>query len=70
MPRNKKLLTNKQLQHNKELTGEYNKKGIFPLLKILDNQGKSLGQYSGYSMNGDTKPHFKLLKKYGESKAF
>ncbi len=66
MPRNKNILSSEQLEHNKKLTTEYNRKGIFPLIKVLNNQGKSLDEHSGYSMNGDTRRHLWLLKKYGE----
>jgi hypothetical protein len=42
----------------------HNKKGVFPLLKVLKSNGKSLDEYSGYSMNGDIKHHLKLINKY------
>ncbi len=64
IPRNIDLIGEKQMIHNKELLGKYNKKGIFPLLKILDDKGKALDEYSGYSMNGEVRYHLQLLNKY------
>lgn len=64
IPRNKDILSEKQLQHNKELNSKFNKKGSVPLLKILNAKGKELGKYSGYSMNGEIKYHLNLLKKH------
>ena len=64
IPRNKSILSKKQLQHNKELNAKLNKKGSVPLLKILNPKGKELDQYSGYSMNGEIKYHLNLLRKY------
>lgn len=64
IPMNKDILTSDQLKHNKEISSKLNKKGAVPLLKILDNKGKELGKYSGYSMNGETSYHLDLIKKY------
>lgn len=64
IPMNKSILSEKQLQHNKELNSKLNRKGAVPLLKILNPKGKELDQYSGYSMNGEIKYHLDLLKKY------
>jgi thioredoxin-related protein len=64
MPRNKDLLTSEQLTHNKELWSKLNTKGSVPLIKILSKNGKELGEYGGYSMNGETRYHLDLLKKY------
>lgn len=64
MPRNKDLLSTKQMQHNKAVITAHNKRGVFPLLKVLDAKGKSLDEYSGYAMNGDVRYHLKLLKKH------
>ncbi|WP_282056062.1 thioredoxin family protein [Maribacter luteus] len=64
MPRNKDLLTHDQLKHNKELLKKYNKKGVFPLLTIVNEKGNALDEYSGYSMNGEIRYHLQLLNKY------
>jgi thioredoxin-related protein len=64
MPRNQDLLSSKQMKHNKEVVAEHNKKGVFPLLKVLNGNGKSLDEYSGYAMNGDVRYHLKLINKY------
>ena len=64
MPRNKDLITAGQMQHNKDLLRKYNKKGVFPLLKVVNANGNALGEYSGYSMNGEIRYHLQLLNKY------
>lgn len=64
IPRNQDLLSSKQMKHNKEVVAEHNKKGVFPLLKVLNGNGKSLDEYSGYAMNGDVRYHLKLINKY------
>lgn len=64
MPRNRDLLSPVQMAHNKEVMGEYNKKGVFPLLKIVNAKGNALDEYSGYSMNGEIQYHLELLNKY------
>lgn len=64
MPRNSELLSPEQMAHNKEVMGEYNKKGVFPLLKIVNAKGNALDEYSGYSMNGEIQYHMELLNKY------
>ncbi|SDS69264.1 Thioredoxin-like [Maribacter dokdonensis] len=63
VPRNKDLLTEKQLAHNKELLTKLNKKKVFPLFKVIDYKGKELDALSGYSMNGVVDSHLKLLEK-------
>ena len=64
MPRNRDLLSPKQMTHNKQVMGKYNKKGVFPLLKIVNAKGNALDEYSGYSMNGEIQYHLELLYKY------
>ena len=64
IPRNTELLTTKQMQHNKGILGKYNKKGVFPLLKIVNSKGNELDEYSGYSMNGEVGYHLELLNKF------
>jgi len=63
VPRNKDLLSAKQLAHNKDLLTKLNKKKVFPLLKVLDYKGKELDALSGYSMNGVIDSHLRLLEK-------
>ena len=64
IPRNMELLSALQMKHNKDLLGKYNKRGVFPLLKVLNAKGKELDEYSGYSMNGEVQYHLQLLQKY------
>ncbi|WP_405381895.1 thioredoxin family protein [Maribacter sp. LLG6340-A2] len=63
IPRNKDLLTPKQLAHNKELLVKYNTRKVFPLLKVLNAKGKELDKLSGYSMNGVVDSHINLLQR-------
>ena len=39
VPRNKDLISDKQLIQNKELLTKLNKRKVFPLLKVLDSKG-------------------------------
>lgn len=64
IPKNVDLLSTEQMKHNKELLRKYNKKGVFPLLKIVNAQEKELDEYSGYSMNGEISYHLKMLQKH------
>lgn len=48
-PRKKKnALSKEQTDQNKLLAEKYNKKGYFPLVVVLDNEGKVLGE-TGYN---------------------
>ncbi|MDP5060631.1 MAG: thioredoxin family protein [Maribacter sp.] len=62
VPRNRDLISEKQMVHNKELLTKLNKKKVFPLLTVLDSKGNELDQLSGYSMNGVVDSHLKLLE--------
>ncbi|NJB69679.1 thioredoxin-related protein [Saonia flava] len=64
IPRNQDLLSDSQIKHNKDMLPIYNKKGVFPLLKILNPKGKVLDEISGYSMNGEVGYHLNLLKNH------
>lgn len=64
IPRNKGVLTPEQMAHNKQVMLKFNKKGIFPLLKIVNAKGNALDEYAGYRMNGEIKYHLELLNKY------
>jgi len=64
IPMNKDLISTQQLTHNKALLPRYNKKNVFPLLKVIDPSEKELGELSGYSMNGEIQYHLNLLKKH------
>jgi len=52
------------MAHNKHVMSKYNKKGVFPLLKIVNAQGDALDEYAGYRMNGEIQYHLELLNKY------
>ncbi|MEP2281404.1 thioredoxin family protein [Maribacter sp.] len=63
VPRNRDLISEKQMVHNKELLTKLNKKKVFPMFKIIDSKGKELDKLSGYSMNGVIDSHLRLLEK-------
>ena len=63
VPRNRDLISEKQMIHNKELLTKLNKKKVFPLFKVIDAKGNELDKLSGYSMNGVIDSHLKLLEK-------
>ncbi|MGJ8737587.1 thioredoxin family protein [Zobellia laminariae] len=63
IPRNKDLLSDKQWDHNQEILKKLNKKGVFPLLTVVDGKGKALDEYSGYGMTGEIGYHLNFLKK-------
>jgi hypothetical protein len=64
MPRKKGILTEPQMAHNKALLSSLNKKGVFPLLKVLDPQGKILDEIAGYAGYGKVGRHLDLLETY------
>ncbi|WP_036153699.1 thioredoxin family protein [Maribacter forsetii] len=63
VPRNRDLISEKQMVHNKELLTKLNKKKVFPMFKIIDAKGNELDKLSGYSMNGVIDSHLRLLEK-------
>tara|TARA_R110002051_G_scaffold212601_1_gene277677 strand:- start:2106 stop:2564 length:459 start_codon:yes stop_codon:yes gene_type:complete len=64
IPRDRNSLTKEQLDHNMRLLPIYNKQGVFPVIKILNSEGKVLDELSGYRMNGNILPYLTLMKKY------
>jgi len=63
IPRNKDIISPELYSQNKSLLPKYNKKGVFPLLAVLSENGVLLDDYSGYSMNGEVKYHLDFLEK-------
>lgn len=63
IPRNHDLISSNQMTHNKNLLKKLNKKGVFPLLVVVDDKGKIKDEYSGYSMNGEIGYHLDFLKR-------
>jgi len=63
IPRNRDLLSEKQWNHNQELFKKLNKKGVFPMMSVLNEKGKKLDEYSGYGMTGEVSYHVKFLNK-------
>lgn len=64
IPMNRNLISKELLVHNKELSDKLNKKGSVPLITILNETGKVLDKYAGYSMNGNLSDHLELLQKH------
>ncbi|MGS0527782.1 hypothetical protein ACU8V7_23940 [Zobellia nedashkovskayae] len=56
-------MSDKQWNHNQEVLKKLNKKGVFPLLSVVNGKGKALDEYSGYGMTGEIGYHLKFLKK-------
>jgi thioredoxin-related protein len=63
IPRNKDLLSSDQMNHNSKVLSKLNKRGVFPLFKVLTAQEKELDEYSGYSMNGEISYHLEFLNR-------
>ena len=66
LPRDRNLLSISQMQHNQGLFAKFNKRGVFPLLKIVSSSGTELDECAGYGMNGKIQAHLDLLDKYLE----
>ncbi len=60
--RKKNALTNIQQEHNNSLAEHYNKNGYFPLVVVMDNKGKALGEV-GYKKI-DVNAYIKLLDSF------
>ncbi len=63
IPRNRDLLSKEQMEHNTTVLSKLNQKGVFPLLKVINENGSELDEMSGYSMNGEVQYHLAFLKK-------
>ena len=64
LPRSRTVISSDQRLHNQKLLGKLNKRGVFPFIIIINENEKVLDEISGYNMDGDTKKHLKLVKKY------
>ena len=63
IPRNQDLISSNQLMHNKDVLKKLNKRGVFPLLVVLDEKEDIKDEYSGYSMNGEINYHLDFLER-------
>lgn len=61
--RRKNALANEQQTKNNKLAEIYNKKGFFPLVVVLDKEGKVLGE-TGYQKNTTPREYAELLSSY------
>jgi len=64
LPRGRNKISSDQLLHNQKLLGKLNKRGVFPFIAILNEKEKVLDEISGYSMDGNTKNHLKILRRH------
>lgn len=63
IPRNRDLLSPKQMAHNKALLPRFNKRNVFPLFTVLNDKEKEIDQISGYNMNGEIRYHMEFIRK-------
>lgn len=66
IPVKKELISSTQMVHNKALLSKFNKKGVFPLLKVLTSGEKELAEVAGYDMNGEIDRYLNLLRQNRE----
>lgn len=65
IPFREDIISTKQKNYNKKLRDKFNKKNIFPLLKVLNYNGKEIDQLSGYSgIDGSLELYLEFLKKH------
>ncbi|MCM4168154.1 Thiol:disulfide interchange protein DsbD [Arenibacter antarcticus] len=62
LPRKKEKISAEEMQQNKELLAQWNKKGLFPFMKIISPDGKGLSSISGYMGQGDMERYMNFLR--------
>ena len=63
LPRKKELLSANEMQHNKALLSQWNKKGVFPLISLVNTEEKEVASLSGYGSKGDVEKYLDFLRK-------
>lgn len=63
-PRGADIITPEQMQYNKKIISQYNKRTLFPKLLALDHNGTELGEITGYGRAGGPGNHFKFVNRY------
>jgi len=62
MPRSSGIISAAQKRQNMLLMQKYNRRGSFPTLVGMDNEGKVLGDINGYNSLQKTDKHFAFLQ--------
>lgn len=63
LPRKKELLSAEEMKQNKALLSQWNKKGIFPLISLVNTEEKEVASLSGYGSKVDVEKYLDFLKK-------
>ncbi|MGY6648473.1 thioredoxin family protein [Wenyingzhuangia sp. IMCC45574] len=63
IPRRVDIISEKQMERNKELLKKYNKRKSFPLVVFMNSRGKVKEQIAGYSYLRDTSKYFEYIQK-------
>jgi thioredoxin-related protein len=63
LPRRKALLNAEEMQHNKALLSQWNKKGVFPLISLVGTDEKEVASMSGYGSKADVEKYLDFLRK-------
>ena len=63
LPRKKELLSAEEMQHNKALLSQWNKKGIFPFISLVGTDEKEVASMSGYGSKMDVEKYMDFLRK-------
>ncbi|NKI25087.1 thioredoxin family protein [Arenibacter sp. 6A1] len=62
IPRNKKLISVEEMNHNKELLAKWNKKGVFPAISVVSPLQKEVAYMSGYGSKNDLPKYADFLQ--------
>mgnify|MGYP003637071794 FL=1 len=63
LPRKKELLSAKEMQQNKALLSQWNKKGVLPLISLVNSEEKEVASLSGYGSKVDVEKYLDFLKR-------
>lgn len=63
LPRKKELLSTAEMQHNKALLSQWNKKGIFPLISLVNPEEQEVASMFGYRSKADVEKYLDFLRK-------
>ncbi|PXX24995.1 thioredoxin family protein [Arenibacter sp. ARW7G5Y1] len=63
LPRKKELLSAENMQRNKALLSQWNKKGVFPLISLINTEEKEVATLSGYGSKADVEKYLDFLKR-------
>lgn len=63
LPRKKELLGAVNMERNKALLSRWNKKGIFPLISLINTDEKEVASLSGYGSKSDVEKYLDFLRK-------